>query len=221
MGYMIKNGVNYYSSDSVSLTQAQYDALVQAGTVDPNTTYFITDRNCIGSVYASGISYDPTISGLSATNVQLAVDELSNRNKYSTSEHLVGAWIDGTPLYERTVVVEVPSTIESAYYFDLDDIPISNPDYNIIMLQSYITHVNVPNQYNLLMNNREGIMTISGTTTDVPVINDDVKVMVDLSEGAYIGILMGTYIGYAVMYYNATVTCYVTIRYTKNPEPNE
>lgn len=43
MGYIVKNGINYFGDNSVSLTQAQYDALVQAGTVDPATTYFITD----------------------------------------------------------------------------------------------------------------------------------------------------------------------------------
>lgn len=61
----------------VQLTQAQYDALVNAGTVDANTTYFITDANNTTASYAAGVTYDNTSSGLSATNVQDAIDEVS------------------------------------------------------------------------------------------------------------------------------------------------
>lgn len=35
------------ASKTVELTQAQYDALVQAGTVDPNTFYIITDAQAV------------------------------------------------------------------------------------------------------------------------------------------------------------------------------
>jgi len=59
----------------VQLTQAQYDALVNAGTVDANTTYFITDANNTTASYAAGVTYDNTSSGLAATNVQTAIDQ--------------------------------------------------------------------------------------------------------------------------------------------------
>ena len=50
----------------VSLTQAEYDALVQAGTVDlVNTIYFITDADAVAGS-ASEITYSNTASGLSA-----------------------------------------------------------------------------------------------------------------------------------------------------------
>lgn len=61
----------------VQLTQSQYDALVNAGTVDANTTYFITDANNATASYAAGVTYDNTSSGLSATNVQDAIDEVN------------------------------------------------------------------------------------------------------------------------------------------------
>lgn len=60
----------------VQLTQAQYDALVNAGTVDANTTYFITDANNTTASYAAGVTYDNTSSGVTATNVQGAIDEV-------------------------------------------------------------------------------------------------------------------------------------------------
>lgn len=69
----------------VELTQAQYDALVSAGTVDSNIIYLITDRNNSAPTYASGISYDNSSSGLSATTVQAAIDEIVDDEMSSIS----------------------------------------------------------------------------------------------------------------------------------------
>ena len=55
-----------------SLTQAEYDALVSGGTVDPNITYFITDGLPNGQMH-----------------------------NYSLAEHIVGSWIDGSIVYEK------------------------------------------------------------------------------------------------------------------------
>lgn len=52
------------------------------------------------------ISYNNTQSHLSATNPQNAIDEIVS---YSTSERIVGSWIDGTPLYEKTIEVNNPT----------------------------------------------------------------------------------------------------------------
>lgn len=52
-------------------------------------------------------------------------DELGNidvTHTYSTAEQLVGTWIDGKPLYERTLYVENPTKngpINSKYYYSL------------------------------------------------------------------------------------------------------
>lgn len=65
---------------SVELTQAQYEALPSSKLTD-NVEYFLTDGNdnpLNNTVMASGVAYDNTDSGLSAENVQDAVDELKN-----------------------------------------------------------------------------------------------------------------------------------------------
>lgn len=54
----------------------------------------------------SMIDYDNTLSGLTATDVQSAIDELASAPSgviYSTTEHVVGEWIDGSTLYEKTI----------------------------------------------------------------------------------------------------------------------
>ena len=61
------------------------------------------NANESGSGTASDTSYDNTSSGLTATNVQGAIDEVTNRFVYSTDEKVIGKWIDGKPLYQKTV----------------------------------------------------------------------------------------------------------------------
>ena len=72
-----------------------------------------------GSTTAENVSYDNTSSGLTADDGQEAIDELKTDlgtvaasvptiaqygANYSTTEHVVGSWIDGTtPVYEKTL----------------------------------------------------------------------------------------------------------------------
>ena len=60
-----------------------------------------------GRPTAEGVTYDNAESGITATNVQGAVDELSNglSDKYSTNEKIVGEWIDGKPIYRKTYLI--------------------------------------------------------------------------------------------------------------------
>lgn len=60
--------------NAVYLTQEQYDALPESKLTD-DVEYRITDRG-IENVSASNVEYDNAVSGLGATNVQGAVDEL-------------------------------------------------------------------------------------------------------------------------------------------------
>ena len=56
------------------LSQYEYDVLENAGLVDPDTEYFIPDGG--GLPDAEDIVYDNTTSGLTATDVQDAIDEI-------------------------------------------------------------------------------------------------------------------------------------------------
>lgn len=77
MGKLMLNDILYSGGDSsVELTQAEYDALSTAEKMN-GTTYFITDANGDGS------QFHPTI--------------------YSSTEREIGVWLDGKPLYEKTV----------------------------------------------------------------------------------------------------------------------
>lgn len=71
-------GASEWQTKEVVLTQAEYDALPNSKLSD-GVSYFITDGVSSPSqnqVPASGVTYDNTFSGLSATNIQDAINEL-------------------------------------------------------------------------------------------------------------------------------------------------
>lgn len=50
---------------------------------------------------ASSIPYNNTSSGLAATDTQAALDEIANLTSYSTTEKVIGKWIDNSALYRK------------------------------------------------------------------------------------------------------------------------
>ena len=67
-----------------------------------------------GSSTAAQVSFNNTDTGLLATNVQDAISELNKRFIYSSSEKVVGKWLDGRPVYSKTFAIESPATAASA-----------------------------------------------------------------------------------------------------------
>lgn len=100
MGLIIKNGVRYFGDNSVELTQAQYDALSQAEKLN-GTTYYITDGQNITT--ASAVTYDNTASGLTATDVQSAIDEVNGKGIGDIDDVNLSSPVDGDVLaYDGT-----------------------------------------------------------------------------------------------------------------------
>lgn len=80
MGLIIKNGIEYGgsgggSSEATVLTQAEYDILPETKLED-NVQYYIKDAQPIQN-RAMFVDYLPTESGLEATTIQDAIDELA------------------------------------------------------------------------------------------------------------------------------------------------
>lgn len=95
------NTVNQISPDAnknvqtmVELTQAQYDALPASKNSD-NVAYYITDGS-FPEPTASTVSYDNTQSGMQATTVQGALDELNSKIVDISSSTTLGAGITGS-----------------------------------------------------------------------------------------------------------------------------
>ena len=108
MGVIIRNGIEYSGAgmgggscdcnEIVYLTQKEYDALSD-DKLENNTEYWITDAGVRGS--AENLSYDNSVSGLDAKNVQTAIDKMSenlvNENgetfKYGYQDGKRGVWV--------------------------------------------------------------------------------------------------------------------------------
>lgn len=114
MTKIMKGGVAYNStSNFVALTQAEYDALSTAQKNNGNF-YFIVDSDP-SYFSATNIDYDNTDSGLTATNVQDAIDEvkgdipavdsaLSDSSTNPVQNKVVKAALDTKPTVTRQEV---------------------------------------------------------------------------------------------------------------------
>lgn len=71
----------------VDLTQAEYNALSQTEK-NNGTVYFVTNSTSAGSINAAAVSYNNTSSGLDATNVQSAINELKTAIDEGTGSDL-------------------------------------------------------------------------------------------------------------------------------------
>lgn len=70
----------------LEMTKAEYDALPDAKKMD-GTVYMITDDN--GGWEAERSTYDNTASGLTATNVQAALDELTTNSTFLSTKQFL------------------------------------------------------------------------------------------------------------------------------------
>lgn len=124
----------------VSLTQAEYDALVAAGTVDlVSTIYFITDASA-PACSALEVTYSNTSSGLSATNVQCAIDEV-----YGVFGTLDGV-ITGSPSASKTLTgFSETDGIVTATFGDISITKSQISDFPSTMTPSSHTHGSITN----------------------------------------------------------------------------
>ena len=102
---VLKDAIDYHAPSAVrvDLTQAEYDQLSDAEK-NNGMLYFITDAD---SVYApvelTQAQYDQLTSDEKHNGtIYFITDAPSNPVDYSTDEKVIGHWVDGKTLYERT-----------------------------------------------------------------------------------------------------------------------
>ena len=156
-----------------------------------------------GGSTAAEVSYSNTSSGLVATNVQSAIDEidasvdtltgdvttLKAGHTYSTSEQVVGKWIDNSLVYETTVhIAALPSVTEQFVDFPHS---IANID-KIVGISGVLLFAN-------------------GTVSPIPYV------VAGLMSGQ-IGVTANTTnVSVMVGVDRSNVEAYVVLRYTKTP----
>lgn len=120
------NGISPDANKNVQtatdLTEAAYEALPSTKESD-NVDYYLTDADSTIAT-AEDIPYDNTTSGMTATNVQGALDELNNgltRNKKGTTVNLSNSTTDYTFPSDGYLIVSTSSTANAVAIVDLRD----------------------------------------------------------------------------------------------------
>jgi phage minor structural protein len=95
--------------EHITLTQAEYNALSDAEKNDPSKFYFIEDA-------------PSSPAGIWIGNT---------KSNYSTEEKVIGTWIDGKPLYQKTYYLSSPLTIRQDTWVQIQGISIADIDRGV------------------------------------------------------------------------------------------
>jgi hypothetical protein len=174
MGKLIRNGIEYgggNGTDIFEVTQAEYDALVQAGTLVHNALYVITDAPNLNET-AQDISYDG-----STDTVWDKVEEVNNLPRPTTS--ISSARSDVVQWNTSVVPNTRAGTINVFFVFN-----------NTGTAQPMITHTITCNR-NILSMSMIGFNMTTGTNSATATYdNGNIKWNTGLLQGVYI--CMGT-----------------------------
>lgn len=95
--------------EHITLTQAEYNALSEAEKTDPSKFYFIED----------------------APSSPVGIWIGNTKSNYSTEEKVIGTWIDGKPLYQKTYYLSSPLTIRQDTWVQIQGISIADIDRGV------------------------------------------------------------------------------------------
>ena len=122
----------------------------------PSTTYYFTNSSAAGSGTV-GSTYPQVKIRPTNTSVFYAIATkdiyLSPENDYSTNEKVVGTWIDGKPLYQRTIAVTVPTTTADYTAVTSDNIRIAN-NASLKCYDGYYIYIDGSSRNNICMFDR-------------------------------------------------------------------
>ena len=133
--------------------------------------------------------WEHNISHITVTGIRDRVsDAEKNFNKYSTTEEVIGTWIDGKPIYRKT----------------FNNISVTSSEYSVISIATGLTIDNLINVSGYLVNNGRWIVTLNAV--DIQYANM-ARVSYDKQTSSL-----------ELIAQNWTGTAIVTIEYTKTTD---
>lgn len=111
----------YYNQESGNIPSF---AMMTSGLVDNNRTLFVASSTVSDSERPIYVTIQYTKTADSAVS-------MGDDTDYSTTEKIVGTWIDGRPVYQKTVDVTVPSTTDDTFVKGQYDVTSLNIDFPI------------------------------------------------------------------------------------------
>ena len=151
---------NIYTGTSVGLpiTYGKGVGLLNSdkGIGTPSTTYYYINNSqassgSVASTYAQSAVRPTNTSVLyciAYKNIYITPENL-----YSTDEKLIGTWIDGKPLYQRTIAVTVPTTTADYTTVTSDNIRIAN-NASLKCYDGYYIYIDGSSRNNICMFDR-------------------------------------------------------------------
>ena len=97
--------------EGIILSQAEYDALSEEEK-NSETTYYIYDADSEGN--ASTVSYDNSVSGLDAENVQDAIDEIVTKSTEIETASYTNSYLPSLRFIKRNGIVQVRTSGNTA-----------------------------------------------------------------------------------------------------------
>ena len=154
-----------------------------------NFSFGFYDNKHLAQTWATHGGLAHNMSHITVTGIRDRVsDAEKNFNKYSTTEEVVGTWIDGKPIYRKT----------------FNNISITSSEYSVISIATGLTIDNLINISGYLVNNGRWIVTLN--SADIQYANM-ARVSYDKQTSSL-----------ELIAQNWTGTATVTIEYTKNTD---
>ena len=147
------------------------------------------DSKHLALTWESYSGWTHNVSHITVTGIRDRVsDAEKNFNKYSTTEEVVGTWIDGKPIYRKT----------------FNNISVTSSEYSVIPIATGLTIDNLINMSGYLINNERWIIALN--SVDIQYANM-VRVSYDKQTSSL-----------ELVAQNWTGTATVTIEYTKTTD---
>lgn len=99
------------------------------------------------------------------TTKKTTIGDIQKNSNYSSTEHVVGTWIDGKPLYERTITTSTTSSSTSASV-TYSSIGLTNLKY-IISIDAIVIRPSDTSTHPLYWKSSTDYFNIFATTTDL------------------------------------------------------
>lgn len=182
----------------LGLASADIEDLIPADASSSNQLATAADLPGLATTSAPGIVQPDGTTVTITDGVISAVGSGSGGVNYSTTEHVIGTWIDGSTLYERT------------YYID------SFPSGGTTTMEKLVDTGFTPSQ--IAIRYGEGVgYSSSGSIYPLPYLNGGTSTDVQYEIGfAFVSRDSHLYIFLRSAYNYSNVTGYVTMRYTKS-----
>jgi microcystin-dependent protein len=121
-----------FNRDSSDKVAVKYDTLITNKTrsiVADTKNFSVTD----GKTYTSRPTNTSVLYCIAYRNIYITHEHIDERNKYSETEKVIGEWIDGKPLYQKTIGFTIGNTTTQNVAHNISNLDFGQIIWNFII----------------------------------------------------------------------------------------